>query len=305
MIFQGDFKPLTPKDNEDWGACYGGFRLLVCDRTRFWPVTLTIDEHGLDALGNTFGLLPESIPVLTQAEGGMRYRFQRKGTPKAKSLEVLIQANQILKVANFMISMSFDFDSRWTSALAIVENDGDDAPFERRLRHILTAAANNRGLWAHPTFLPTVFSRHYGDEMRESRAILRSDITHINRRLGVSTARSFRPEELPDDWPENLDFRWLITNSYARRVEVMQVREGCKWSCKSLQFLRDLESEITKEGIIEGDASHNMQKTVEYHLSIIEGTEGRFATLQEESEASTTMVSCGPNLPLLYSWICE
>jgi hypothetical protein len=240
---------------------------------------------------STFGLLPETIQVLTQAEGGMRYRFQRKGAAKAKSLEILIQANQILKVANFMISMSYNFETRWTSAFVVVENDGDDAPFERRLRHILTNVVNNRGLWAHPTFLPTVFCRHYGDEMRESRAILRSDITHINRRLGVSTARSFRPEELPDDWPENLDFRWLITNSYARRVEVMQVREGCKWSCKSLQFLMDLEGEIMKEGEgMEWDESHNMMKTVEYHLSIIEGTEGRFATLQEESEASTTMV---------------
>lgn len=239
--------------------------------------------------------MPETIPVLLTAEGGMRYKFQREGQSKLKSLQLLMQSNQILKVANFMISLSYDFESKWTSAIACVENEDKDEPVGERLAFLVHAIQNNQGLWAHPTFLPTVFATHYTDEMRESRSILRSDITKINRRLGVSTARSFRPEELPEDWPENLDFRWLITNIHARRVEVMQVREGCKWSCKSLQWLRGLEHRIFEEGEEEGvvnrDIGHEMQQVLGYHLSIIDGTEGRFGTLQEESEASTNMVS--------------
>lgn len=71
----------------------------------------------------------------------------------------------------------------------------------------------------------------------------------------------------------------------------MQVREGCKWSCKSLQWLEDLEEKLEKEGMEDSDLCHEMQQVLRHHLSIIEGTEGRFATLQEESEASTNMVS--------------
>jgi hypothetical protein len=227
------------------------------------------------------------------AEGALRYRFQRQGHSQAKSLQILMQSNQILKVANFMVSLSYDFETKWTTAIACVENERPENPVARRLAYVIGAAQHNYGLWAHPTFLPTIFARHYGDEMRESRAILRSDISHINRRLGVSTAKSFHPEQLPSDWPEALDFRWLITNTYARRVEVLQVREGCKWSCRSLKFLCDLEEQLQREGkdVLGWDVSHNIQKVLEYHLSVIEGTEGRFATLQQESEASTNMVS--------------
>lgn len=264
---------------------------MIFDRTKFYPLALAIDKRSTLAVETAFELVPETLPILSTAEGSQRYRFQRKGSDKAKSLQLVIQSNQILKVANFMISVSFNFETKWTTAIACIENEDSDDPYIKRIQHVLGATNMNRGLWAHPTFLPTIFARHYGDEMRESRAILRGDVTHINKRLGVSTARSFRPEGLPDDWPESLDFRWLITNTYARRVEVMQVREGCKWSCKSLKFLRDLEVEVGKEGILNWDCSHNMQKVLEYHLSVLEGTEGRFSTLQEESEASTNMVS--------------
>ena len=74
---------------------------------------------------------------------------------------------------------------------------------------------------------------------------------------------------------------------------------SCKWSCKSLEWLRDLEGLINQENILDQDRSHNMSKVLEYHLSIIEGTEGRYATLQEESEASTNMVRI--ELPLIVS----
>ncbi len=285
---------LAEKLGDDRGPCTGGLRLLVFDRTHLFPLDVTIDEDSVDELLKEFQLVPETIPILLTAEGGMRYRFQRKGGSKAKTLQLLVQSNQILKVANFMISLSYDFETKWTTAIACVKNDKndyEDGPLAERLGFVTNAVANNQGLWAHPTFLPTVFATHYSDEMRESRSILRSDITHINRSLGFTGANSFRPEGLPEDWPEHLDFRWLITNIHARRVEVMQVREGCKWSCKSLQWLRDLEEQICKEGILNEDLSHNTQKVLEYHLSVIEGTEWRFATLQEESEASTNMVS--------------
>ena len=226
---QGDYTPLEP-GGDDWGDSSGHMRLLVFDRTHYFPLEITIDETSMTTLCNKFQLVPETFPVLLKAEGGMRYRFQRKGQQKVKSLQLLIQSNQILKVANFMISLSYDFETKCTTAIACVENERDDdydsVSVEKRLKHVIRDIENNIGLWAHPTFLPMIFAMHYSDEMRESRSLLRSDLTGINRRLGVTTARSFRPEKLPENWPENLDFRWLITNVHARRVEVMQVREG-------------------------------------------------------------------------------
>ena len=241
-------------------------------------------------LSKKFQLLPDTFHVMLMHEGGLRYRFQRKGQPKPQSLQLLIQSNQILKVANFTLSLSYDFATKQATAIACVNNEGTD-PIESCVKHIVRCVEDNPNLWAHPTFLPTLFARHYSDEMRESGLILRRDLGDINLRLGVLTVWSFRAAELPEDWPESLDFRWLITNIHARRVEIMQVREGCKWSLKSLKWLGDLEEKICAEGIVDEDLTHNMQRLLEYHLSIIEGTEGRFAELQEETEASTNMVS--------------
>ncbi|KAI9870412.1 MAG: hypothetical protein M1823_008750, partial [Watsoniomyces obsoletus] len=129
-------------------------------------------------------------------------------------MQLVMQANQTLRIANFCISLSHDFETKMTTAIACVENEsqpGNDhdertESIERRLKHVIAPTELNRGLWAHPTFLPVIFARHYADEMRVSRAILREDVSRINRRLGIATARNFRPEELADDWPENLDF---------------------------------------------------------------------------------------------------
>jgi hypothetical protein len=289
------FEPLSNQQSS--GRIEGGIRLIMCERENHRP-SMTMSRQVYEKVEQQFELHPTTLPALFM-HGGLyvKYLERDSATDQPTKLRIVVKAAQKVEVANYLLSLTYDFSTRWTTAIicgdGVVSARPRDSPYGQQLQQLVNAISINPSLWTDPLFLPSVLLHNYAYRTQIRADVTDEDVRDVEGMLGVMSAgRTFAERDIVN-WPSDIDPKATAIRLHSVAPQIIFMRSSCKWLQGYLTFLRAAVNELDsgKPGATDfRDSNRNISESLEYASSWIDGIETIFNSLQERMELQANVL---------------
>ncbi|KAB8237140.1 uncharacterized protein BDW43DRAFT_307421 [Aspergillus alliaceus] len=312
-----DFPPSVGHSN-------GGVRLLICDYTSFPHPLLGMSFENYCLVESTLGLHPATLPALQVHAGTFSGHF--KSSQEKDKISIVLKAPQKYEIANYMLSLTHDPTSRWTTALlageAIIEPPHlfGEYPSDIPIRFRAPAGVIRASLmqspeaWNNPLTLPCILvTDHLKRLQNYSTGSLTQEVMIIEEQLGVTRVgrRNQMPrfdgqagrKSQPGDTdglnfgiPERYQAKFLTIAINTRLTSILFTRRSPKWNYEASEFLMRLISEFSEVFQEQQSLNDRMGELMEHNISLAHSIEDQVLNLQARLELQ---------LNVLYSFVAQ
>jgi hypothetical protein len=246
-MYKGHFKP--PKAPANGEKSSGGFRLLMCERPDQFPPGLQLSYTAFQRIEKVFNLSPATLSSLFQISGVyFKSHKLHAHSNEVESLNVVIKANQKVEISNALLSLSHNFETKWTTAFlcgeGVVRRQSLDDLYGYRLDHVLALAKSSIGYWTHPLFLPAALLQNLCKRTEISKDLLNDRLVNLENEIGVTFAGQARHGRSLENWPAGLNIISATIGLHSTSAQIVFVSDVCEWVCGCTRFLLDLGEEI-------------------------------------------------------------
>ncbi|KAE8381934.1 hypothetical protein BDV26DRAFT_254563 [Aspergillus bertholletiae] len=304
----------------------GGIRLLICSYTLFERASLGMYREQYGLVESAFGLHPATLSAL-EVNGGMFSRYSRSTAQLGDKISIILKAPQKYEIANYMLSLTHDATSQWTTALLAGEDIIDpfpqledyrsDLPFRSQApgRTIRTSLVQSPEMWNNPLTLPCILVTDHLKRLQQyCTGPLTQQVMVIEEHLGVTTVgrrnqvprfRAPTNRKLQSKEPDVLNLgipvdrsqtHFLTVSINSKLTSILFMRRSPKWNYEASHFLLNTLNETFGE--MSGQRPHYNQiwELIEHNVYLAKSIEDHVLCLQARMELQ---------LNVLYSFVAQ
>ena len=287
-----------PPSNTHIGTLQGGIRLLICDRPNMHP-GMTISRRSFETIESAFRLPASTLPSFFLNTGACsKYTTYDPVTSVMSQLSLVVKATQKVEIANYLLSMSHDFTTGWTTAFicgdGAIKPRNCDVTYGNQLPQIVTMITSSTGLWSHPTFLPTLLLGNYCQRIEIRTRTLEKALLKLETGLGVTIAGGAGIGAIPqENWPENINVKETTIGLHSTMAKIIFMLRTCDWARRYSSFLKELDDDLTKDQSLKLDkgAGNELRERIIFVTSSLDGMRDFFSALQERAQTQINVVS--------------
>ncbi|OAP63539.1 hypothetical protein AYL99_02766 [Fonsecaea erecta] len=277
----------------------GGFRLLLCERSRLQDEgvesrELHMSRDSFTLLEDSFLLPGATVPGLFDMVG-VHSRFTEcdPATGKVNYLKVLIQGRRKLGVADCVLSLCYCCDTGWTYGLLCGEgvvNAAEivnTAPLMAALLGLLTPCLH---LKADPLLIPIMLLKIYTERIN---LFLRKQITRVDEledEIGVTQPSRVTKTRSLENWPSDIDIKRVTSGLHSTATELYYLNRTCLWAEECLNFLHTLAVECSDYIHKHPPRCPEMQQGIEHETTRMKWITGSLDTTKERVETQLSVL---------------
>ncbi|KAE8399016.1 hypothetical protein BDV37DRAFT_275645 [Aspergillus pseudonomiae] len=287
----------------------GGIRLLICNYTLFERTSLGMSREDYNLVESMLALHPATLSAL-EVNGGM---FS----------PIILKAPQKYEIANYMLSLTHDTSSQWTTALLAGEDIIDlfpsmedyrsERPFRFQVpgRTIRTSLAESPELWNNPLTLPCILiTDHLKRVQQFCTGSLTQQVMVIEEHLGVTmVGRRNQPRfRVPTNRTLSKDAdmlnlgipvdrsqtHFLTVSINSKLTSILFTRRSPKWNYEASQFLLNIMNEASGEWHGQHSRYNQINELIEHNIYLAKSIEEHVLCLQARMELQLDV----PGVPL-------
>ncbi|KAL4746205.1 hypothetical protein BDW72DRAFT_197898 [Aspergillus terricola var. indicus] len=311
---RGEFSPPIPPAEVGNGS-RGGIRLLGCDYHLFPKTCVGMSHEAFGLVESRFHLHPATLPALEVATGTFSRHFDSR-THGGKRISIILKAPQKYEIGNYMLSLTYDMSSRWTTALLAGESIVDLAStvFDRSLLPLAPMSPcdvvreylmSSPTLWDHPLMLPCIVLGHHLRRLQyHCNRDLTPSVMGIEAQLGVTRVgrRNFdaRPRDLSTikDGPvARAQSEHLTVTINTQLTRVGFTAHNPKWNYEASALLVKILTEIAAfRPALRPEANEEILGVLDHNITLAKSLEDNILGLQKRLELQ---------LNVLYSFVAQ
>ncbi|KAB8256651.1 hypothetical protein BDV32DRAFT_153049 [Aspergillus pseudonomiae] len=301
----------------------GGIRLLICNYTLFERTSLGMSREDYNLVESMLALHPATLSAL-EVNGGMFSRYSRTGQQGDRT-SIILKAPQKYEIANYMLSLTHDTSSQWTTALLAGEDIIDlfpsmedyrsERPFRFQVpgRTIRTSLAESPELWNNPLTLPCILiTDHLKRVQQFCTGSLTQQVMVIEEHLGVTmVGRRNQPRfRVPTNRTLSKDAdmlnlgipvdrsqtHFLTVSINSKLTSILFTRRSPKWNYEASQFLLNIMNEASGEWHGQHSRYNQINELIEHNIYLAKSIEEHVLCLQARMELQ---------LDVLYSFVAQ
>lgn len=249
----------SPIPKAGTGALQGGIRLLLCDRPNMTP-GMTISRMSFELIESAVKLPTATLPSFALVSGVCSERvIHDPKTGAITRLSVVVKANQKVEVANYLLSLTHDFITGWTTAFicgdGVIKLRECDRIYGSQLLQIIGLVKSSTRLSTHPLFLPTALLHVYHQRTEKRTCTLDYQLIELENELGVTFAggAGWSVDEPQDNWPEYIDVKNTTIGLHSTTPQILFMQRACDWARRYADFVLKLEEKISKDPTLKID----------------------------------------------------
>ncbi|KAE8307786.1 hypothetical protein BDV41DRAFT_582053 [Aspergillus transmontanensis] len=304
----------------------GGIRLLICNYTLFEHVSLGMSSEEYKLVEAGLALHPATLSAL-EVNGGMFSRYSWYTGQQGHRTSIILKAPQKYEIANYMLSLTHDTASQWTTALLagegiidlfpLMEDHRSELPFRAQApgRTIRTSLAQSPDMWDNPLTLPCILVTDHLKRLQQyCTGSLTQQVMVIEEHLGVTTVG--RRNQVPrfrgptnrrlqskDADVLNLGIsisrsqtHFLTVSINSKLTSILFTKLSPKWNHEASQFLLSIVNE--SPGVWRGQRLHynQIRELIEHNVCLAKSIEDHVLCLQARMELQ---------LDVLYSFVAQ
>ncbi|OGM44744.1 hypothetical protein ABOM_007369 [Aspergillus bombycis] len=303
----------------------GGIRLLICNYTLFERASLGMSREDYDLVEAMLALHPATLPAL-EVSGGMFSRYSRSGQ-QGDQTSIILKAPQKYEIANYMLSLTHDTTSQWTTALLagediidlfpLIQDYRSELPFRSQApgRTIRTSLAQSPKMWNNALTLPCILVTDHLKRLQQyCTGPLTQQVMVIEEHLGVTTvgrrnqvprfrAPTNRKLQSKDADILNLGIpvdrsqtHFLTVSINSKLTSILFTRRSPKWNYEASQFLLNIMNESHTESRSQHSQYNEIRELLEHNVYLAKSIEDHVLCLQARMELQ---------LDVLYSFVAQ
>ena len=252
---------------------------------------------------DTFELSPATLPSLFTIGGvySKQYKLQ-EDTENLELLKLVIKVPQKIEIANSLISLSHNFETKWTTALicgeGVVRRQIEDIHYGSRLNYMLALVQSSVDLWAHPLFLPVVVLQNCCFRTTLTREDISRELVSLENDIGVTLAGQARPRLSQEEWPAGINIKSATIGLHSIGAQIVFVSLVSSWTCDCIRFLLESGEDLDAKFPSLRRSSMVLQEYLAYELSSMSSVDRFIKSYKERVQAQTNVVSSVSDLPL-------
>ncbi|KAL2826665.1 pyridoxal phosphate-dependent transferase [Aspergillus cavernicola] len=312
---EGSFSvPIPP---HSVGRPDGGLRLLACDYTLFKKASLGMSRRAFEMAESILQLHPATLPSLEVATGTFSRHFSKTSQWNSK-LSIILKAPQKYEIGNYMLSLTHDVSSRWTTALLAGESIVDGFTHVQDMSFLYLGSYSpctviraylspSPALWTHPLTLPCIIVT---DHLKRLHQHCSSDLTRrvmfIEEQLGVtrvgrrnsesSSGRTKGAKAIAGKPVERPQAEYLTVNINTQLTRLLFTGHAPKWNYGASDLLMKVLTELVEGREEVPSLNGEILGMLEHNISLAKSIEDHVLGLQKRLELQ---------LNVLYSFVAQ
>ena len=273
----------------------------MCERPGQNPPSVALSQTSFLKIEKAFDLSPATLPSLFSISGVNSKQYKlHSDSDKIEILNVVIKATQKVEIANSLLSLSHNFETKWTTALlcgeGVVLRQTLDSQYGHRLASILALTQSSVELWTHPLLLPTALLRDCCRRTETSRDVLGDMLVELENDIGVTFAGQARHDRSLENWPADINIKSATIGLHSTGAQIVFVSYVCGWACDCARFLLDLSVEIEERFPSLKRTSMVIQEYLAHELSSMSNIDRFMNGYKERVQAQINVVGSAPRL---------
>lgn len=251
---------------------------------------MTMSRQAFEAVEETFELHPATLPGLF-TNGGAHACFvdEECDGKHARRLRMVIKAAHKYEIGNYMLSLTHDVSTGWTSALlcghGVLYHRQIDKAYGRQKKQILDAISACPTLWSNPLLLPCILLQNYLQRVDEHSTILYGDLIALGNTLGVTLRGGSGIREERDRWPQDIDPKPTTIRLHSLLPQARFMEHCCNWLRGYASFLLQQEERLRN---IENLQQHRMNNaelrdTIQLLSTMVEDCSSGFVIIKDRA----------------------
>ena len=261
---------------------------------------MTISRTSFELIESAFKLPIATLPAFVLVSGVCSENITHDPkTGAINRLSIVVKANQKVEIANYLLSLTHDFVTGWTTAFicgdGVIQLRGCDRTYGSQLLQIVDLVKSSTGLSTHPLFLPTALLHVYYQRTAKRTRTLEYQLIELENELGVTFAggAGLNLDEPQENWPEYIDVKKSTIGLHSTMPQIIFMQRVCEWARGYVNFILKLEEKISKDSTLKIDdtLSRELREAIMFVASSLEAIHGFFRTLQERAQTQLGVVS--------------
>jgi hypothetical protein len=272
--------------------------MLVCDRRSMYRGP-TISQETYELLESKFNLHAATIPSLFLTWGVWSKHGALDDSGSISPLSIVIKVPQKVEIANYLLSLTYDFKTRSTTAFlcgggAALYRPRTDEGLGWQLEQIKSLLKSSHRSWDHPLLLPAILLRTHSERVEIRANNLERDLIALEDELGVTVAGAAGKQGYRDNWPECVDLKKATQGLHSVTPQILFVKKLCDTLKRLGDFLLGLEGDLTRmDHPTDKISSSELRSEILYSMSLIEGLLGALENMRERAQLQIDLVSRG------------
>ncbi|QMW34944.1 hypothetical protein F9C07_2280560 [Aspergillus flavus] len=304
----------------------GGIRLLICNYTLFERVSLGMSREDYKLVEAGLALHPATLSAL-EVNGGMFSRYSWYAGQQGHRRSIILKAPQKYEIANYMLSLTHDPASQWTTALLAgediidlfpsMEDHRSELSFRSQApgRTIRAGLAQSPEMWNNPLTLPCILVTDHLKRLQQyCTGSLTQQVMVIEEHLGVTTVgrrnqvprfrgstnrrlHSKDADVLNLGIPVNRSQTHFLTVSInSKLTSILFTKLSPKWNHEASRFLLNIVNESSGEWRGQNLHDNQIRELIEHNVCLAKSIEDHVLCLQARMELQ---------LDVLYSFVAQ
>jgi hypothetical protein len=252
---------------------------------------------------NTFSLPTATIQAVFHNEGVQSRHFTYlPGTDKVEGVKILIKAAQKADIANYVLSLSYDYTTCLTKAI-ILGTGAVASPHQAMVedllslsRHIRSLLKDSFSIWAHPMLVPAILLENHSLRAEDFVYLVGADVLALEHEIGESFPHiSHRADAPLQAVHSRNDLHSMTTRMHANMVQILFVNRVYNWANQCSDFLLKTHSEIANHELLNQSvpfkvAHRELQEAIEHVASVIVGLGDFSLVLKDRAQSQLDIV---------------
>jgi hypothetical protein len=258
---------------------------------------MTISRASFELVESMFGLSPATIPSFFHHSGVFSKHITKETQDDPNHrVSIVMKAHQKVEVANYLLSLTHDFKSGWTTGFLCGDGAiGHREPHRQyglQLQQIVDLITSTVHLWNDPILLPAILLQNYSQRTEARTLTLQAELKYSESLLGVTSAGGVKPIRTKK-WPADVDIKQITTDLHTTMTQTVFICGVCEWARQYGKFVLDQEDEIHGNSSPKsGQArSTELRDSILHVTSSLEGVYIRCNTFRERAQTQINVVS--------------
>ena len=278
-----------------------------------------MERDSFESVEIAFHLHPGTAQALLHNEGVYFKTFT--GKTNVRRVNIVIKAAQKADIANYLLSMSYDFATNFTTALLIgfgvtthsefydlLESSADDITLvskDARQPVQIKAMIDSAALfWDHPTILPTLILQNHAARSDAFSTFLGGNVLNVEHSVGVAFPyRKVGMDSATFTARTREELYEFTARIHANMVQIMFVMHVYDWASGCCEFILNLHDEILAQLHRSSPRleplSAELRDTIEHTSASTKCLKHFMATLKDRAQSQLDVVST-TNVPTLH-----